>query len=50
MEEVKKKIKSGSGHGLFVSNLVKETDALLQNGTDEVLLKLESIKRMLQEH
>ena len=49
MAEVKKKIKSRSGHKLFVSNLIKEVDTLVQNEGDEVLPKLESIKCMLQE-
>ena len=49
MAEVKKKIKSRSGHKLIVSNLIKEVDTLVQNEGDEVLPKLESIKCMLQE-
>ena len=52
MAEVKKKIKSiksGSGHKLFVSNVIQEVDTLVQNEGDEVLSKLESIKCMLQE-
>ena len=49
MPEVKKKIKSRSGHKLFVSNLIKEVDTLVQNEGDEVLPKLESFKRKLQE-
>ena len=48
---MKKKIKSRSGHKLFVSNLIKEVDTFVQNERDEVLglPKLESIKCMLQE-
>ena len=34
---MKKKIKSRSGHKLFVSNLIKEVDTLVQNEGDEVL-------------
>ena len=49
MAEVKKKVKSRSGHRLFVSNLIKEVDTLVQNEGDEILPKLESIKYMLQE-
>ena len=48
MAEVEKKIWSRSEHKLFVSNLIKEVDALVQN-EDEVLPKLKSIKCMLQE-
>ena len=40
MAKVKKKIKSRSGHKLFVSNLIKEIDTLVQNEGDEVLPKL----------
>ena len=46
---MKKKIKSRSGHKLFVSNLIKKIDTLVQNKGDEILPKLESIKYMLQE-
>ena len=50
MAEVKKKIKSRSGHQLFVSYLRKEVDTLVQNEGDEVFIpKFESIKCMLQE-
>ena len=49
MADVKKKIKSRSGHKLFLSNLIKEVDTLVQNEGDEVLPKLESIKCMLPE-
>ena len=49
MAEVKKKIKSRREHKLFVSNLIKEVDTLVQNEGDEVLPKLELIKCMLQE-
>ena len=49
MAEVKKKIKSRSGHKFFVSNLIKEVDTLVPTEGDEGLPKLESIKCMFQE-